>query len=372
MKTISIFAVLLTLASCASSPPSTKHTLLKMNHLKMQSAPSVGTTVSGQNILLGGFSGLIFNKSKNHDELLFSTITDRGPNGYSVGNERPFLLPDYSPQIVGLKINLKENTMEVANTIKLKKKNGSALSGRPNIRTEENPLDLYGFMISLDPEGMDTESLVADDDSGYWVGEEYAPSLAHFDSSGKLLRRLTPYVELPKLYSERKPNRGFEGIAKNGNRLFGFLQSPIAKDENFLRIVEVDLDSMKTSNEYFYIIDDDKDRIGDALGLGDDTFLVIEQNGKKDEASRKAIYKITLNGSDKAVSKELVIDLKNTPFKNLEKIEGIALIDKHRLALVNDNDFQIANYTDKKTGITPMNESPNEMLILEFAESLTR
>ncbi|MFA6236829.1 MAG: esterase-like activity of phytase family protein [Bacteriovorax sp.] len=371
MKTFSLLILVLLTASC-STGPATHYTLTKITHLEMKSPPGIGKTSSGQELYLGGFSGMMLMNASTPEEILFSVITDRGPNGYNNGTERPFLLPDYSPQIVKLKADLKANTLKVVSFLKLKKSNASPLTGLPNIRTEENPVNVSGHMISLDRDGMDTESLVSDDEGGYWVGEEYGPSLAHFDSAGKLLRRLTPYNELPKLYSERKANRGFEGIAKDQNRIFGFLQSPIPGDQNFARIVEVDLESMKTSNEYFYFMDKDKERIGDVTFLGNNKFLVIEQNGQKGEAARKAIYKITLNGADKPVMKEFLIDLGKTPFKNLEKIEGIALIDKHRVALVNDNDFQIADKTDSTTGITPLNKDGNEMLILEFAEELTK
>lgn len=370
MKHFFLITLLAFVSSC-SSTSDRGHTLIKSTHLKMDSAPAIGKTSSGQDIYLGGLSGLILKDVINSDELLFQAVTDRGPNGYNEGIERPFLIADYSPRIIELKANLKTHSLEVKEQLPLKKKDGSPLTGLPNARTEENPINISGFMISLDADGMDTESIVADGEGGYWIGEEYAPSMANFDASGKLRRRLMPYAELPKLYSERKPNRGFEAIAKDQNKLWGFLQSPL-NNEKFLRIVEVDLESMKTNSEYFYPMDADKDRIGDAILLGKDKFLVIEHNGKKNESAKKAIYKITLNGNDQLVKKELIIDLKNTAFKNLEKIEGLALIDKKRIAMVNDNDFQIAGKTNKADGITPLNKDGNEMLILEFSEDLTK
>ncbi|MDO9181603.1 MAG: esterase-like activity of phytase family protein, partial [Bacteriovorax sp.] len=246
------------------------------------------------------------------------------------------------------------------------------LTGLPNIRSEESPIDVYGFMYSVDSEGIDSEALVSDDEDGYWIGEEYSPSLVHIDKLGKVIRRLTPFNELPKMYSERKSNRGFEGIAKDKNKIFGFMQSPLPMDHNFARIAEIDLDTLKTSGEYYYKFDKDMDKIGDAIGLSKNKFLVIEQNGKKGEESRKYIYKITLNETDTPVKKEMLINLGTTPFKSIEKVEGIALIDSHRIALVNDNDFQINGKTDVSTGLTPFNQEPNEMLILEFREDITK
>lgn len=370
MKSFILFAFVLSLVAC-SSTPSSYNKLIAASHLKMQKAPLAGKTISGQEIQLGGFSGLLFKEMKN-GEMIFETITDRGPNGYTVGSERPFLLPEFTPQIVTIKTNSKAGTFDVLYSLGLKKKNGAPLTGLPNVRTEENPTDVFGFMFSLDADGLDTEALVADDEGGYWVGEEYAPSLVHFDGSGKMLRRLTPFNELPKMYSERKPNRGFEGISKEKNKIFGFLQSPLAADQTFARIVEVDLDTMKTSGEYFYEFDKKMDKIGDATSLGDGKFLVIEQNGKKGPESKKLIYKITLNGNDALVKKELLVDLGLTAFRDLEKVEGIALIDSKKIALVNDNDFQINDKTDPKTGLTPFNTAPNEMLILEFADSIKK
>jgi hypothetical protein len=371
---LSTFALTVLLLSSCSSVPTTHYTLLKTTHLKMKEpVSSIGSTVSGQKIALGGFSGLRLKKIVNSDVLLFETITDRGPNGYfTSNNERPFLLPEFSPQIPTLKVNLLENTFEVQDVLKLQKKNGKPMTGLPNIRSEESPIDINGFMYSLDPDGIDSESLVSDDEGGYWVGEEYAPSLLHFDSKGKMIRRLTPYNELPKMYSERKSNRGFEGITKDKNKIWGFLQSPLPMDQNFARIVEIDLETLKTSGEYYYGFEKDMDKIGDATVLQDNNFLVIEQNGKAGAESRKAIYKITLNGTDKLVKKVLLVDLGQTPFNSLEKIEGIAVIDSHRIALVNDNDFQINGVTDVKTGLTPFNNHANEMLILEFKENISK
>lgn len=369
MKSFLLCLLTFSFISCSSTPTS-NNKMIAATHLKMKSTPIAGKTVSGQEIHLGGLSGLMFTGEKG-GEYTFDTITDRGPNGYSEGIERPFLMPDFSPQVVHIKTNFKDQSFEVEGTIKLKKKNGMPLTGLPNVRTEENPVDVFGFMTSLDKDGLDTESLVSDDEGGWWVGEEYAPSLVHFDSNGVMKRRLTPYNELPKIYSERKPNAGFEGIAKEGNKIFGFIQSPIPADETFSRIVEVDLDTMKTSGEYFYPFEKGMHKIGDAISLGNGHFLVVELNGKKGDESKKYIFKVTLNGTDAKVHKELLLDLGTTTFKGVEKVEGLAVIGDKKIALVKDNDFQIDGHTDRKTGQTPFNNEENEMLIIEFQQSLS-
>lgn len=359
---------LLLFAACAHSPPTSTITKVSLFTMPNQ-AMVVGKTISGQNISVGGFSGLTFIEAKD-GALFFNTITGRGPNAESEGNERSFLLPEFSPQIVTLKADPIKHTLEVVGQLELKKINGKPLTGLPNQRNEENPTDVFGYMYSIDPMGLDTEALVRDTDGGYWVGEEYAPSLVHFNSLGKMTRRLTPGNELPKIYLERKAHLGFDGIALIEHRLFGFLQGPLLKEEKFSRIVEVDLESMRTSAEYFYPFEKGNDKIGDAVALGKNSFLVIEQNGKTGSSSNKLLYKITLNGNDKIVEKKLIANLLDTPFKNVEKVEGIALINNHQIALVYDNHFQIAGKIDLKTGLAPLNQAPNQLLILDLKEEL--
>lgn len=366
MKFFLTAVAFLVLSACST----TTLTLKKSTLLSLKEAPVIGRTSSGQDIFLGGLSGLILKRAEGQN-LSFWAITDRGPISSSAGLEKPFLLPDFNPQIIELNADLSTNTLEVGNVIKLSKKNDKAITGIPNTRTEENPVDLNGFMISLDPDGLDTEGITAADEGGFFVADEYGPSLLRFDSNGKLIRRMMPFNELPKIYAEKKPNRGFEAIARDQYRLFGFLQSPVT-GEKLTRIVEVDLESLKTANEYFYSIDEDKDRIGDAVSLGNNKFLVVETNGKRGAEGKKAVYKITLAGGDQTVKKELLVDLQKTEFKDKEKIEGIAIIDKHRIVLVNDNDFQMAGKTDKATGVTPLSKESSDMLILEFSDDLTK
>jgi len=363
MKVLSLSALVLLLTACSSSSKNISSDKIQL--FTMTSAPVIGKTMSDQEIKLGGLSGLQFIEEKNGD-FFFYAITDRGPNGHTSANDRPFLLPDFSPSIMTIKADSKSKTLEVVKILPLKKPNGTPLTGLPNNRTEENPLDIFGLVYSFDELGMDTEGLVSNPEGGWWVGEEYSPSLALFDQYGKLTRRLTPENELPRHIKNRRPNRGFEAVALNGNKLYGFLQSPLKKEDNSSLIVEVDLNDSKTSAEYFYSFEKGSDKIGDAVHVKDNKFLVIEQNGKTDSKAKKAIYLIELGASDQPVKKTLVLDLTSTPFKAAEKIEGLALIDNHRIAVTFDNDFQIDGSTDFKTGLTPLNQSNNQLLIIDL------
>jgi hypothetical protein len=379
MKLLFLLSLLaLFIVSCASTnsnnnTTSKKPSMIKTTIFKMNNTPYIGTTLSGQKIKLGGFSGLQFSNEKD-GAIFFHTITDRGPNGDPSGIDRTFLLPEFTPMVVMLKADLKTQDLSVAAEFKLKKKDGAPLTGLPNSRVEENPTDIFGLYYSLDQQGLDIEGLVFDGEGGWWVADEYGPSLAHFNQEGIMQRRLTPNNQLPRMYSEKKANRGFEAIAKVENKVFGFMQSPLLKESpkesEYARIAEVDLETMKTSAEYFYPFEKGNDKIGDAVAINAKTFLVVEQNGKVGENSQKYIYKITVGESDQVVTKELVADLKSTPFNDVEKIEGLAIVDNRRLALVYDNDFQVNGKTNSTTGLTPLNESINQLMLIEFSENI--
>jgi hypothetical protein len=87
------------------APVATLHTY------EIADRPVLGTTAAGQEILLGGFSGLFYEGMDDSGRLLFVTHTDRGPNPEPVDvdddgvNERPFALPDFQPVIVRLAVD---------------------------------------------------------------------------------------------------------------------------------------------------------------------------------------------------------------------------------------------------------------------------
>ncbi|MEO1375509.1 MAG: endonuclease/exonuclease/phosphatase family protein, partial [Cyanobacteria bacterium J06635_10] len=68
-------------------------------------------TTPGQDILLGGLSGLFYDGVAENGNLKFVTVPDRGPNGDPTDvdgdgdNERPFALPDYQAKVVRFELN---------------------------------------------------------------------------------------------------------------------------------------------------------------------------------------------------------------------------------------------------------------------------
>lgn len=367
-KILAFFIANLLLTSC-SSVNHDENQVESLSIYSLKTPYAIGKTLSEQELFLGGFSGLRF-LNKTDNKMHFVAITDRGPNGWQIKENRPFLLPEFSPLVINFFTESNKDEIIIESVSPLKKSDTAQITGLPNKREEENPIDVFGFTYSIDQLGLDTEGIELDGEGGYWISDEYAPSLVHFNSSLKFKKRLMPTYELPRSYSERKINRGFEGVAKFNELLFGVLQSPLPTDSGFTRIVEFNLEQYKVTAEYFYQLDKDSDRIGDIYALSKNEVLVIEQNGKANEKSYKKIYKAKFNKSDELVTKTLLLDLDKTNFKAYEKIEGLTVIDSQTIAVVNDNDFQINGETDFKTGITPFNSIPTEMLVIKFKNKL--
>ena len=87
--------------------------------------PLLGKTAAGQELRVGGFSGLIFEgKDPRTGRLRFLTHTDRGPNGQpfslppAPGTDqaregRPFALPDFKVQWIRLELDPSRKTIQV-------------------------------------------------------------------------------------------------------------------------------------------------------------------------------------------------------------------------------------------------------------------
>ncbi|MNJ98500.1 hypothetical protein D3C87_162660 [compost metagenome] len=332
--------------------------------IPLANPPAIGKTSAQQELHLGGFSGLLFLK-KEGDELFFVTHTDRGPNPKKINGQRPFALPEFAPELVFFSVT--KGQWSISKRLPLKLNKDKTITGLPNKEGNEIPVTLTKKALAYDGNGLDLEALALDPANGYWMGDEYGPSLLHFDKDGHLVKRLLPGKELPAVYAKRKHNRGFEGIAVQDGKVYGFLQSPLAQDGLKGRIVEVDLKSLKTTGEYFYPFESKKsDKIGDVWGLGKGEFLVLEQNDDLGKKSIKKIFKIVLNGSNKEVKKTLITDLSATPLRQFEKVEGLTVIDKNILAVITDNDFTIKGSPDVKTGKIPLKEEQSQLGIIKY------
>jgi 2',3'-cyclic-nucleotide 2'-phosphodiesterase/3'-nucleotidase/5'-nucleotidase len=84
--------------------------------------PSISATDAGQELFLGGFSGLWFegiDPVTGHDK--FITHTDRGPNAEPTGITRPFLLPTFTPEIVRFELDRATGTLRLTEHIPLQR-----------------------------------------------------------------------------------------------------------------------------------------------------------------------------------------------------------------------------------------------------------
>ncbi|MEH2084642.1 MAG: phytase [Nostoc sp.] len=307
----------------------------KLTIYEFENLPKLGTTSENQDIFLGGFSGLYFQGFAANGNLKFVTNTDRGPNGEPDGVKRPFLLPDFQPEIVSFELNRTTGEISITKRTELLRQNGTTpLTGLPNLQavgnglayTDEIAVDLDNNVLANDPLGADLEGIVVAENGDYWLVDEYRPAIYHFDVNGKLIDRFIPQgtatapnpdqpagtfgIEvLPAVYAQRRNNRGFEAVALEGNKLYAFIQSAIdnpdvandatSKSSLNLRILEFDIVTKQVTGEYLYRLEGlpGTDKIGDAVSLGNGKFAIVERDDNATSAGNKLIYQIDLAGA---------------------------------------------------------------------------
>lgn len=355
------------MVACAAAPQPTQETL----EAKILHPPKL---TAGASFELGGLSGLHFlaKESARKKTPIFVSLTDRGPNAEPVETNgktlRPFPLPSFRPQIVWL---------EIANgKARVVKKRSLSASGLPNsAKLDESPVDMELKAIPFDKNGIDPEGIVQDARGNFWIVEEYGPSLLKVSPEGKILKRFIPFgskemrngIEtLPSFLTKRRKNRGFEGVALKGNKIYMALQSPPAKGasywakSNAVPIVVFDLKTEKTLGVYAYpFADSSATKVGALAVAGNQSILLLEQNSKTNKKAYKAITLLDLKNAlnlcpspDKCVLESIPKGIRPVQTKkrwNLtdrweeipEKLEGLGWIGGNRVALISDNDFNI-------------------------------
>ena len=131
--------------------------------------PSIGTTPAGQNISLGGLSGLWFTGyGADTTKLRFLTHPDRGPNGEPVTLRgqlrRPFALPNLQAEVIAIELDRTTGAYTILSRTSLFRTDGiTPISGRPNLQaagqgvayTDELPVD-HLVMIFLTIRSVET------------------------------------------------------------------------------------------------------------------------------------------------------------------------------------------------------------------------
>lgn len=205
---------------------------------------------------------------------------------------------------------------------------------------------------------------------------------------------------LPATIAQRRQNRGVEALAEQGGKLYAFVQSPLRNPVNLangalnamrnIRVVEFDPATLAT-RQFLYEMDNPvplnaadtrADKIGDATVAGSGEFLVVERDDdnvpntdlrsitKKvysfvlgtatDITAVDTIYPVLRAGATvnlsldqmtaaeleavgvRAIGKTLRVDLATAGYAAVQKVEGLTLLDDGRIAVLNDNDFGVA------------------------------
>lgn len=357
------------------------------------------TTAAGVKVYNGGYGSAVAADPNQKD--IFYMLTDRGSNvAGQMANSIIIGKPDFTPQIG--KFRLKDGKLILEQVIELKNAAGNRLTGLPNPAgmgaSGETAYDLNGNVLTPDPDGIDSEGLVAAADGTFWISDEYGPHILHVDATGKTIERINPFGtgtggrKLPGVFMNRRANRGMEGltITPDGKTLVGIMQSPMynpskaaVANSTVLRIITFDITTAATK-QYAYVMDNKSlTGVSEIVAVNNTTFLTLERDGlfggaATNPATFKKVFKIDLsNATDisdstnggtgklysgktveelndlaglqgagiSPVTKTVVIDLlKDLPVVYPhDKAEGLALLPGNILVISNDDDFGVVD-----------------------------
>jgi hypothetical protein len=301
---------------------------------------------------------------------------------------------DLGPAIARLAVH--GDRVELLDTIKLTDQSGAPISGLPvpsSLHASCEPaFDLEGRPLDPDPSGLDTEGIAALAEGGFWIGDEFGPSLLRVDPVGRVLARHVPEgvnltgarypvkPSLPGLAGKRQLNRGFEAIALSEDEQWLFLafQSPLAHPDEaahqqarHVRLWRLAAADLSVSAQYLYpldpphsftrdVVQGDLDwsdlKISELACLGGDRLLVLERGSQTTKIYRvdlsatcalppdhlAVVTRPSVSGAHDLpqLGKELVFSTDDAP-EVAADLEGMVVLSSSRLLLVNDNDFGV-------------------------------
>jgi hypothetical protein len=305
---------------------------------------------------------------------------------------------DLGPAIA--EIRVAEGRVELVRTLRISDSEGRPVSGLPvpgGPHTRHEPaFNLDGRKLPPDPSGLDTEGIAALADGGFWVSDEFGPSLVRLDSEGRVLKRLVPEgtdlegaaypveARLPPIAARRQLNRGFEAIAlsPDGQWLFLAFQSPLAHPDEaahaqarHVRLWRLDASTGEVAAQYLYPLDPPESflrdgakgplercdlKVSELAWVGEDSLLVLERGSETtkiykvapsgdselppehlDDSSRPTIEALSAGDVGLPVlGKHLLFSTDDAPEVGAD-LEGMAILSPFELLLVNDNDFGV-------------------------------
>lgn len=354
---------------------------MKLDKLRWRDPPLERIRLPGGvlKLTLGIGSGLSHRPGDPADRLW--AIGDRGPNlkiPQAVGRyglkhlerlegldgAKVLPLPELAPTLAELRID--GGRVELVRTVPLHDGRGRPFSGRPLPGGEgadmEPVFDLAGHPIVPDPAGADTEAVAALPDGGFWVAEEYGPSLMKVAADGEVLVRWLPEgaslsgatypvaAVLPPLAAERRLNRGFEALAASpdGGALYACLQSAVDPAGRHTLIWTLDAATGALIAEHRYRFDAPASFARDAAQgrvrrrdlkvcelacLAPGVLLALERI-----SHTAKIYRVDLAGD--RLRKTLLFSTDDHHSVS-PGLEGMALTSGRELVLATDNDFGI-------------------------------
>jgi hypothetical protein len=308
---------------------------------------------------------------------------------------------DLGPALAELRVL--RDRVELVRSMPIADPRGRPISGLPVPRGAhaecEPALDLDGRPIPPDPGGADSEGIAALADGGFWVGDEYGPSLLRLGPDGRILWRWVPAGQeplfegagypvepaLPAIAAARRLNRGFEAIALSADEQWLYLafQSPLAHPDEqahaeaaHVRLWRLDAGSGAVTAQYLYPLDSpDSFRRDSAKGPleksdlkvseiildGADALLVLERGSETtkiyrialdpaavipdehlDIDTRPTLEELSAGGDPglPVLAKTLIFSSDDAP-EVAADLEGMAILSRTELLLVNDNDFGV-------------------------------
>jgi len=342
----------------------------------------------------------------------FWAIGDRGPNIKVQDAVRLYGLDQLSAlgDLAGAKImprlevgpaiaelRVVGEAIQLLRIIPLKHRDGRPVTGLPHPGSDqllsEPVFNISGRAIPPDDGGLDTEGIVALANGGFWVGDEFGPSLVRLDAAGIVRERLLPAPAgapraarcLPAIAARRQLNRGFEALATSGDEryLFAAFQSPLAHPDEeahrlarHVRIWKMDVRNGEVVAQYAYPLDppasfaldsaagafDTSDiKVSELLWLPANSLLVLERGSATtklylcrleapalgdehlDLTTRPTLEELSareLAPAFPVLTKSLLFSTDDHP-EVARDLEGMVALSPSELLLVSDNDFGV-------------------------------
>jgi hypothetical protein len=306
---------------------------------------------------------------------------------------------DLGPAIARLSVN--RDQVELLEVLRLTDARRVPLSGLPIPGGEhaqhEPAYDMDGVRLAPDPNGFDTEGITVLGAGGFWMGDEFGPSLLRVDDAGRIEARHVPagtvlqgarypvHATLPAIAAKRQLNRGFEAVALSPDEkwLFLIFQSPLAHPDEaahanarHVRLWRLDAASLEVVAQYAYPLDppdtfrrDSAEgqvgwsdlKVSEIVALEGDVLLVLERASQTtkiyrvalpeapplrpehlDPATRPTLEELSARGTGALpeMAKELVFSTDDAP-EVAADLEGMVVLSPSELLLVNDNDFGV-------------------------------